>query len=68
MRSARCPSAISFDRLGPRWLVGVALLLWSLAQAAGGFAVSYVQLLWARVALGAAECPAFPAAVRVNSD
>jgi MFS family permease len=62
------PIGYFLDRLGPRWLVGVALILWSLAQAAGGFAVSYVQLLWARVALGAAECPAFPAAVRVTSD
>ena len=62
------PIGYFLDRLGPRWLVGVALVLWSLAQAAGGFAVSYVQLLWARVALGAAECPAFPAAVRVTSD
>ncbi len=67
---ALCQMPIGYflDRLGPRWLVGVALVLWSLAQAAGGFAVSYVQLLWARVALGAAECPAFPAAVRVTSD
>ncbi len=62
------PIGYFLDRLGPRWLVGVALVLWSLAQAAGGLAVSYVQLLWARVALGAAECPAFPAAVRVTSD
>jgi MFS family permease len=62
------PIGYFLDRLGPRWLVGVALVLWSLAQAAGGFAVSYVQLLWARVALGAAACPAFPAAVRVTSD
>src|SRR4029077_4712455 len=37
-------------------------------QAAGGFAVSYMQRLWARVALGATESPAFPAAVRVTSD
>jgi MFS family permease len=67
---AFCQVPIGFflDRLGPRYLVGVALVLWSIAQAAGGFAVSYVQLLWARVALGAAECPAFPAAVRVTSD
>src|SRR5580698_4602504 len=67
---ALCQVPIGFflDRLGPRYLVGVALVLWSIAQAAGGFATSYVQLLWARVALGAAECPAFPAAVRVTSD
>ncbi|HEX4174059.1 MAG TPA: MFS transporter, partial [Acetobacteraceae bacterium] len=62
------PIGYFLDRLGPRWLVGIALILWSLAQAAGGLAASYVQLLWARVALGAAECPAFPAAVRVTSD
>jgi sugar phosphate permease len=65
---AQVPIGCFLDRLGPRWLVGVALVLWSLAQAAGGLAVSYTQLLWARVALGAAECPAFPAAVRVTSD
>ena len=34
------PIGYFLDRLGPRWLVGVALVLWSLAQAAGGFAVS----------------------------
>jgi MFS family permease len=62
------PIGFLLDRFGPRYLVGVALLLWSVAQAAGGFAGSYVQLLWARVALGATECPAFPGAVRVTSD
>ena len=62
------PIGYFLDRLGPRYLVGVALILWSVAQGLGGLAVTYMQLLWARVALGAAECPAFPAAVRVTSD
>jgi sugar phosphate permease len=62
------PIGFMLDRLGPRYLVGIALALWSLAQAAGGFAGSYAQLLWARVTLGAAECPAFPGAVRITSD
>jgi MFS family permease len=62
------PIGFLLDRLGPRYLVGLALILWSGAQAAGGFGVSYVQLLWSRIALGAAECPAFPGAVRVTSD
>src|SRR5579871_3304313 len=62
------PIGYFLDWFGPRWLVGIALVVWSVAQAAGGFALSYTQLLWARVALGAAECPAFPAAVRVTSD
>jgi MFS family permease len=67
---AFCQVPIGFflDRLGPRYLVGFALILWSVAQGAGGLAVTYVQLLCARVGLGAAECPAFPAAVRVTSD
>ena len=32
------PIGYFLDRLGPRYLVGIALLLWSLAQAAGGLA------------------------------
>jgi MFS family permease len=62
------PIGFALDRLGPRYLVGFALILWSVAQAAGGFGVSYMQLLWSRIALGAAECPAFPGAVRITSD
>jgi MFS family permease len=67
---AFCQVPIGFflDRLGPRYLVGLALIVWSVAQAAGGLASSYTQLMWARIALGAAESPAFPGAVRVTSD
>jgi MFS family permease len=56
------------DRLGPRYLVGVALILWSIAQGAGGFAIGYTQLLWSRIALGVTESPAYPAGVRITSD
>ncbi|HEX2942685.1 MAG TPA: MFS transporter, partial [Rhodopila sp.] len=62
------PVGFLLDRLGPRHLVGFALIVWSVAQAAGGLAGSYVHLLWARVMLGAAESPAFPGAVRIISD
>jgi MFS family permease len=67
---AFCQIPIGFflDRVGPRYLVGIALVLWSIAQGAGGLAATYVQLLWSRIALGVTECPAFPAAVRVTSD
>ncbi len=67
---AFCQVPIGFflDRMGPRYLVGAALVLWSLAQAAGGFTSSYMQFLWSRVALGATECPAYPGAVRIASD
>jgi MFS family permease len=62
------PIGFLLDRLGPRYLVGLALVAWSAAQAAGGLASSYTQLMWARIALGATESPAFPGAVRVTSD
>ena len=62
------PVGFLLDRLGPRYLVGLALVAWSAAQAAGGLAGSYTQLMWARIALGATESPAFPGAVRVTSD
>ena len=62
------PVGFALDRLGPRYLVGLALVAWSIAQAAGGLAGNYVQLMWARIALGATESPAFPGAVRVTSD
>lgn len=62
------PVGFALDRLGPRYLIGFALVAWSAAQAAGGLAVSYTQLMWARVALGATESPAFPGAVRITSD
>ncbi len=62
------PVGFLLDRLGPGYLVGLALIAWSIAQGAGGFAVSYIQLLLSRTALGACESPAFPGAVRVTSD
>jgi MFS family permease len=62
------PVGFLLDRLGPRYLIGIALIAWSVAQAAGGLATSYVQLMWARIALGATESPAFPGAVRITSD
>lgn len=65
---AQVPVGFLLDRLGPRYLVGFALILWSIAQGAGGLALTYTQLLWSRVALGLTESPAFPAAVRVTSD
>src|SRR5581483_3163128 len=61
---AQLPSGYLLDRLGPKKLVGLAMIAWSLAQAAGGIAVGYVQLMWARIALGVTEAPCFPSATR----
>jgi sugar phosphate permease len=65
---AQIPVGFMLDRLGPRYLVGGALILWSIAQGAGGFALSYTQLLWSRIALGVTESPAYPSGVRVTCD
>ncbi|MBV9829523.1 MAG: MFS transporter [Alphaproteobacteria bacterium] len=65
---AQLPSGYLLDRVGPKVLVGATMVLWSLAQAAGGFASRYTWLLWSRVALGAAEAPCFPSATRSTSD
>jgi MFS family permease len=65
---AQIPVGFMVDRLGSRALLGGGLLLWSAAQAVGGFMGSYVQLIWARAALGVFEAPAFPTAVRVTSN
>lgn len=65
---AQLPIGALIDRIGTRRLVGWALVLWSLAQAAGGIFTSYGGLLASRIALGVFECPAFPGAVRCVSD
>jgi MFS family permease len=65
---AQLPSGYLLDRIGPKVLVGVAMVAWSLCQAAGGLASSYVLLMLSRIGLGATEAPCFPSATRSVSD
>ena len=65
---AQVPVGLLIDRLGPGILLGVSLILWSIAVAAGGLVASYTRLFIARAVLGITESPAYPAAVRVTSD
>ena len=65
---AQLPAGYLLDRIGPKALVGVTMVVWSLFQAAGGLAGSYVQLMLARIGLGATEAPCFPSATRSTSD
>ena len=65
---AQIPVGFLIDRLGPRMLLGVSLIVWLLAVAAGGLASSYRQLFAARAVLGITESPAYPTAVRVTSN
>jgi len=62
------PSGYLLDRIGPRILVGVSMIVWSLFQAAGGIAGNYFQLMLSRIGLGVTEAPCFPSATRSVSD
>jgi len=59
------PVGALVDKIGPRWLLGIGLVIWSLAQAAGGFASTFGWFVVARIVLGIGEAPQFPSAARV---
>ncbi len=61
---SQIPVGLIVDRIGSRQLLGWALVLWSVAQAAGGLFTGYMSFLMSRVFLGVFESPAFPASVR----
>jgi MFS family permease len=65
---SQLPAGLLVDRVGPRLLLGIGLVLWSLAQGAAGFVTSYVQFFIARVGLGMGESPQFPTGARVVSN
>jgi sugar phosphate permease len=53
------------DRIGPRRLLGGGLIIWSLAQVAGGIVGTFGTFILARITLGIGEAPQFPSAARV---
>jgi MFS family permease len=65
---AQLPSGYLLDRVGPKLLVGVTMIVWSLFQAVGGITSNYFQLMLSRIGLGATEAPCFPSATRSVSD
>ncbi|WP_342118779.1 MFS transporter [Pseudoduganella sp. OTU4001] len=62
------PVGALVDKIGPRWLLGAGLVLWSVAQMAGGFAATFSYFVVARIVLGIGEAPQFPSAARVVSN
>jgi MFS family permease len=56
------PAGAFADRLGPRLVLTLCIIGWSLATAATAFAGSFVALIAARLVLGVAEAGAYPAA------
>lgn len=62
---AQLPAGGLVDRIGPRRLLGAGLIVWSVAQAAGGLVHGFGQFILARICLGIGEAPQFPSAARV---
>lgn len=64
---AQIPGGLVLDRLGSRLTYALSLASWSLATLAHGLMSSVVGLFSARLALGLAEAPCFPANSRILS-
>lgn len=65
---AQLPMGALLDRLGARLTLGFGMLLWSVAQLAGGFVRTLNQFFIARLLLGVGEAPQFPAGAKVFSE
>ncbi len=65
---AQLPVGGLVDRVGPRRLLAVGMIIWSIAQALGGMVGSFSHFIAARIGLGIGEAPQFPSAARVVSN
>jgi len=65
---AQLPMGVMLDRFGARVMLGVGMMLWSVAQLAGGFVQNLNQFFAARFMLGVGEAPQFPAGAKVFSE
>jgi sugar phosphate permease len=65
---SQLPAGGLVDGIGPRKLLAAGLVVWSLAQAAGGLVTGYTQFILSRILLGVGEAPQFPSAARVVSN
>jgi sugar phosphate permease len=65
---SQLPIGALLDRFGARLMLGLGMLVWSLAQMAGGLVQTLQQFVVARVLLGIGEAPAFPAGAKVFSE
>jgi MFS family permease len=66
--AAQIPAGILVDRFGPRRVLGIGLVLWSVAQIASAGCRVLPQLFGARVALGLGESPMYTGGTRVIAD
>lgn len=60
------PVGMILDRFGVTWINRISTFLWSLVSAATAFAGGFGSLIGARILLGAAEAPGFPASSKAT--
>lgn len=65
---AQLPAGPLLDRFGARTVLGIGLLVWSVAQGAGGLVRGMHDMLITRVVVGLGEGPMFPANAKVVSE
>ncbi|MDB5440052.1 MAG: transporter, family, D-galactonate transporter [Caulobacteraceae bacterium] len=63
--AAQLPGGALLDRFGTRVTYAVSLIAWSIFTACQGLAFNVASLFGARLAMGAAEAPCFPANSRI---
>ncbi|CAN7788507.1 MFS transporter [Caballeronia sp. LjRoot34] len=61
------PAGYLVDRLGARYLMTCAIMVWSCAQLAGGLVRGYLPMLATRIVLGVAESPTAPTNAKMVS-
>ncbi|WP_114814080.1 MFS transporter [Paraburkholderia kururiensis] len=65
---SQLPVGALLDRFGARLMLGLGMMVWSVAQLCGGLVQTLQQFLVARIALGIGEAPQFPAGAKVVSE
>jgi MFS family permease len=65
---SQLPVGALLDKFGARAMLGLGMLVWSVAQLTGGLVQTLQQFLVARVFLGLGEAPQFPAGAKVVSE
>lgn len=64
---AQVPAGWLADRYQPRLIIGASTILWGVFQIMGAFTAGWSGLLLARLGLGLAEAPIYPAAGKLNA-
>jgi sugar phosphate permease len=65
---SQLPLGALLDRAGARRILGIGLFFWSIAQVFAGLSRSFGNFVTARIVLGVAESPTYPAGAKIISE